>query len=215
MLFASALLGIKAFENYYNPLFEFEKISNNNGVFKEYFKNGKLKSHEEYLNGLKHGKSIFFNEKGDTLEFFNFEFGKKHGWFKYFTNDGKPVWIQIYKHDTLVQDTILNDSLYNFVFKAYDTGMLTFDQSCANCHTSNDEIALFHDTLLTVEKLDTTHLCIVDTIPDEKTRMQYLSFNSKQLQALKFYINELKRDYNQKKQPQNIPRGRRKKIVEF
>jgi hypothetical protein len=213
LFFFSTWWGLTWFKSYFEPLYQFERIENNHGVFKEFYKNGRLKIYEEYFKGKRHGKFLFLSENGDTLEFFNYKEGKKHGAFSYYTQNGELVWMQVFSLDTLIQDTILNDSLYKYDFKAFETGMMTFEQSCASCHQTNEELMLFSDTIFSVANIDSIHVCLVDTLADTMAIKTYYQFDKNQLDAVKSYILDLKTQNQKKNLPNAIQRSLRKKIV--
>lgn len=59
------------------------------GMWQEWYENGKIKSIIDWKNGSKHGKYLSFNKKGDILI---------SGYFK--NNDSTKVWINHFKKDT-------------------------------------------------------------------------------------------------------------------
>lgn len=212
-VFVLAFILVFLFKQYYQPLYNFEKTENNNGVYREYYVNGQLKSFEEYFKGQRNGKSVYFNQKGDTLESFEFYLGERHGESRYFTKNGDLVVLDIYDLGKLIYHKITNDSLYLYEYKAFDTGLLSFEQSCAECHSSNDEIVNFKDTSLTINSLDTLHLCLLDTIENTNTKANYYRINTQELNTIKYFIDILKDSKNEQKQQFRINRNQKKRIV--
>ncbi len=60
-----------------------------NGVFTEYYSNGKLKSEVDYLHGKLNGKYISYNEKGNKEYEANYELGLEDGQEIYYHSNGK------------------------------------------------------------------------------------------------------------------------------
>lgn len=204
---------IQSLKSYYEPLYQFEKKENNNGIFKEYFKNGQLKSFESYYKGSRHGISYYLTEKGDTNEIHNYYLGKRHGNFKYFTENGLLVIEELYIMGKREQRVIVNDSLYNYDYMAYQTGLMAFEKSCADCHQTIDEIVKFQDTTLYINKLDSIHLCLLDTLSDTTYRIKYMKTNLNEIDAIRYYILKTK-EANLNSDPQfRIIRNTRRKIA--
>jgi hypothetical protein len=204
---------IQTLINYYEPLYQFEKKENNNGIFKEYYKNGKLKSFESYFKGTRHGLSYYLTEKGDTNEIHNYYLGQRHGNFKYFTENGSLVIEELYLNGMRQQRVIVNDSLYTYDYMAYQTGLMAFEHACADCHQSIDEIVTFQDSSLYINRLDSIHLCLLDTLSDTTYSAKYLKFNLNELDAIKHYILKTK-EANFNNDPQfRIIRNTRRKIA--
>ncbi len=201
------------FKIYYNPLYEFETIENNNGVFREFYATGKIKSIESYFKSLRHGKSIYFSEKGDTLEYQNYVFGKKEGDFFYYTKSGKLVIVETYKNDVRKYRNILNDSLYQYEYMAYETGLNMFENNCSNCHSTIEEIVKFKDSTMVMNKLDSIHLCILDSLVDTITLKNYLKINESDIRVIQFYKNEIIENNTKNKNKFIINRNTRKRIV--
>jgi len=86
-----------------------------NGWYIEYFTNpeqpvniGKIKSRELYLNDAKNGKAFYFHEYGSVESVINFENGKKEGYALYFKKDKKPVKLEKYANNRLVESDLVN-----------------------------------------------------------------------------------------------------------
>ena len=88
-----------------------------NGSCKSFYFTGEIKSKEEYLNGLDHGKWIFFFRNGNIQTEGVFSLGKKVGLWKYYfeegivwkeqrySNSGKPegYWNEFDENGTLIK----------------------------------------------------------------------------------------------------------------
>jgi hypothetical protein len=205
---------MRVFGNYYNPTYNFDKQANNNGVYKEYFKNGKLKSIESYYNSMRHGFSIYYLENGDTLSFENYNLGQKHGDFSYYTQSGTLVIEEKYENGLRTYRNIINDSLFQFEYMAYDTGLNAFENSCSGCHSSVEEVVNFQYTSLYMNALDTIHLCILDSIQDTLITNTYLRLTPEQIQVIQLYIQQIKLANAPKENQFMINRNTKKRIVE-
>ena len=204
---------IVGFNYIYQPLYSFEQLENNHGTYTELYPGGHIKSIENYLKGKRHGNSIFLNPQGDTLKITNYFNGKKHGYFNYYTTSGKVVINELYDRDSLVFKKIVNDSLYYYDYMARETGMMAYERACYDCHQSVNEMIGFQDSLLFLPKLDTIHLCIIDTISVGNVQKQYLELNKNELEAIKFYIQDKKIENSQKTQPTRFFRNEKKRIA--
>lgn len=65
-----------------------EKNGKISGIYKEFYKNGKLKKKTHYLDGVKHGRSVLYYKSGNIQQEFNYKNGEKNGWFKKYDEDG-------------------------------------------------------------------------------------------------------------------------------
>jgi hypothetical protein len=213
MIFGLSYTLIQYFTRYYDTLYKFEKQKNNHGVFREYYSDGELKSLETYYKSERHGLSIYFSRIGDTIEYGTYNLGQKHGIFKFFTNSGKLVIQDVYNNGFLIQHYIVNDSLYQYEYKATETGFNAFEHACAGCHSSIDEIKEFKDTSLFFNRLDTIHLCLLDTISDSTTLKNYILIQKNQLESIRFYIQNIKESSKNQKNQIRINRNIRKRIV--
>lgn len=213
VIFGLSYVLIQYFTRYYDPLYKFEKQKNNHGVFREYYSSGELKSLETYYKSERHGLSIYFNPLGDTIEYGSYNLGQKHGIFKFFTISGKLVVQDVYNDGFLIQHYIVNDSLYRYEYKAIETGFTAFEQGCASCHSSIDEIKEFKDTSLYFNRLDTIHLCLLDTLTDTTLFKNYISVQKNQLESIRFYIQNIKESSKNQNNQIRIDRNIRKRIV--
>jgi hypothetical protein len=195
-LIGFVVFGLLKLNSFYNPLYDFEKQENNHGLYRDFYPNGKLKSYEAYFKGQKNGPSILFDENGDTIEFANYQLGKRHGQFRYYSHSRQLVQVQVFDCDKLIQDTIFNYLLYRYDYKAFETGLMTFEKSCLWCHQAAESAKLVTDTLFTTPRLDSIHLCVLDTLDQPLATHSYLSFNQKELEAIKFYLLTLQKENN-------------------
>ena len=67
-----------------------------NGSCKSFYFTGEIKSKEEYLNGLDHGKWVFYYRNGFIQTQGEFNKGKRIGTWKYYFEDSKPWKIHQY-----------------------------------------------------------------------------------------------------------------------
>ncbi len=58
------------------------------GLWKSYYKNGKLEAEGEYKDGQKHGTWYYYFDKGQKKAIVNYEFGITEGSQMYFNEDG-------------------------------------------------------------------------------------------------------------------------------
>ena len=89
-----------------------------NGTCESFYFTGEIKSKEEYLNGLDHGKWIFYYRNGEIQTEGVFSLGKKVGLWKYyfekgiiwkeerFSTSGKPdgYWKEFDENGTLIKE---------------------------------------------------------------------------------------------------------------
>lgn len=195
------------------PLYSYENTMQNQGVYSAYYTNGQLKLHEEYDNGVKEGVTIVFNEEGDTTSYHHYKGGRKDGLARYFTSSGILVLEEIYKEGYLSKEVIVNDSLYAYDYRRKETGLTIFKKACMDCHSSNKEVVGFSDELLSFEKLDSIHLCGLDSLFTPEQLTDYMSVNINELKAMEDYALSLKKSENKRFNKYLVNRNKKKKIV--
>ena len=68
------------------------------GVWKQYYKDGKIQIKGNYLDGLKTGECIWYNTSGKGEMFGYFKEGQKHGRWRSIDDDGEVTYI-VYRHN--------------------------------------------------------------------------------------------------------------------
>ena len=120
---------------------ETKEISSNyarqsDGVFIEYYQNGKISSEEFYKDGLRYGNWRFYYEDGALKKELNYEKGLLNGEQRYFSTKGKLIYIEFFKKGDFEEQVIKNDSLYSYEVSLLVNGQKIFDQRCNSCHLS-------------------------------------------------------------------------------
>ena len=72
------------------------------GIWKEYYKSGKILAEESYKSGELHGIYKSFHPNGNLWSYGNYENGYKEGKFEIFSTQGILIIIQYYNKDKLV-----------------------------------------------------------------------------------------------------------------
>lgn len=116
------------------PISEFK-----DGAIKTLYADSTLKSKVDYLGGLKHGKSIHYFRNGKIQMLENYQKGKLEGKGYYFSNSGGLVNINTYKGGEVIEEVVLNDSLYNYELYRIDYGMHLYEIRCKSCHENTPD----------------------------------------------------------------------------
>jgi hypothetical protein len=107
-----------------------------NGVFIEYYQNGKISSEEFYQDGLRYGNWRFYYEDGALKKELNYEKGMLEGIQRYFSTQGNIIYTEQFHKGQLKTHIIKNDSLYRYQVKLISNGEKIFEKECKSCHLS-------------------------------------------------------------------------------
>lgn len=120
-----------------NPTSKYTRQSD--GVFIEYYQNGKISSEEFYKDGFRYGNWRFYYEDGALKQELNYEKGLLDGEQRYFSTKGKLIYSAYFKGGEFEKQVIENDSLYDYEVNLIVNGELIFDKACKSCHLSEKE----------------------------------------------------------------------------
>lgn len=130
------------------------------GVFIEYYQNGKISSEEFYKDGLRYGNWRFYYEDGALKKELSYEKGLLNGEQRYFSTKGKLIYTEFFKKGEFEKQMIKNDSLYDYEVNLMVHGEEVFEQACKKCHLTKKN-KIIHPYYL--EKLSGDSLAI-DTL---------------------------------------------------
>jgi len=71
------------------------------GLWKEYYKNGKIAVEESFLDGKLHGNIRSYHENGNIWCIGKYNQGDKNGKFEIYDQEGKLILVQHYNQDKL------------------------------------------------------------------------------------------------------------------
>ena len=73
------------------------------GDYKEWYKNGQIKSEKYYKHNLLNGAEKSWSKEGNLIKKVEYKEGKKNGYFYTFYDNGQPVRKDLYKNDKLIR----------------------------------------------------------------------------------------------------------------
>ncbi len=87
---------------------QYDKNKLKTGLWKEYYKNGKIASEESFLDGKLHGYFRSYHENGNIWCIGNYNQSNKEGKFEIYDQQEKLILIQNYNQDKLINQATLN-----------------------------------------------------------------------------------------------------------
>lgn len=78
------------------------------GLWKEYYKNGKIAAIELYQDGKLHGYYISYHENGNIWAIGNYNQGSKEGKFEIYDQQGELILVQHFDQDILITEPLPN-----------------------------------------------------------------------------------------------------------
>lgn len=91
---------------------------NYNGEYKKYYKNGKVKTVENYIDGSMHGEFIYYNKNGELDEIINYVYGSKDGKYYKYNNGILEIECEYYR------DEYLGEGLVGAYITYYSNGKI-------------------------------------------------------------------------------------------
>ena len=164
------------------PSNKFEK-----GAIHEYYGDSTLKLIERFEKGVLSGKSVYYYPNGKIERISYFKNGVKTGYEYHFANDGSLVYMVKYSFGEVVEENIINDSLYKYDLQIVEHGRLTFKNNCGHCHNNGlrnltNELQILKDTLKTgLISIDSLHYIFADSIKYEPSFIDSLYANNDSL----------------------------------
>lgn len=196
----------------HDEIFGFHSVEHkrsNNGLYKEYYENGILKTEESYSDGDKVGVWKNYYNNGSIKSISIYEKGKLNGVVSHFDSCETLIYNEYFKKGKLTRTEITNDSLYRFEVIALPYGKELFSKKCETCHESKTEklLGLIQpdtNTLISPDlaciELDSIHAYLFDSLyVDEDAwffEKKEEALNEYDIHSLKIFLDQLSKKQN-------------------
>lgn len=191
----------------HDEIFGFHSVEHkrpNNGLYKEYYDNGILKTEESYSDGKKIGIWKTYYNNGSIKSISIYANGKLNGVVSHFDSCETLIYDEYFKKGKFIKKEIANDSLFRFEVMALPHGKELFTKKCEECHESKNEkllglIQADTNTLVSADlaciELDSTHAFLFDSLyVDEDAwffEKKQKSLNEYDIHSLKLFLEQL------------------------
>lgn len=172
----------------------------NNGYYKEYYENGKLKSEEFYENGKKDGtwKTYFPNGGIQTIK--TFDENLLQGLTAHYDSCEVLIFTELFENGVCKKREIVNDSLYKFKIRIMPHGKEVFEKSCSFCHDVKNTLLVATDSMhhpdLTFISMDSIHTPIfygtfLDSLEQTKLYNDTIPLNDYDIKSLQYFLENI------------------------
>lgn len=112
-----------------------QKLPFTDGYYSRYYSTGELKSEEFLMSGMKHGVWKYFYKNGKLKSRIPYYKDQIEGKISHYHSNGELIYQEAIINGKLISKKIFNDSLYKYEISAYLHGKTLFETSCDNCHS--------------------------------------------------------------------------------
>lgn len=172
----------------------------NNGYYKEYYENGRLKSEEFYENGKKDGTWKTYFPNGNVRTIKTFDENLLQGLTAHYDSCQVLIFTELFEDGVCKKREIVNDSLYKFKIRIMPHGKEVFEQSCSPCHDVRKTLMLGVDSInhldLTFISMDSIHTPIfhgafLDSLELTKRYNDTVPLNDYDIKSLQYFLENI------------------------